>query len=267
MKNKIIEKIKAIYYRIHCKRALIGKSSEYLDPNDRENKSYEQIKKAYETLRGLFTDEKHKFYISGGVAPYLLLNQESGRTHDDIDIVVRMEDMSYFRQALQEANLYKKEYDSKTFARDGIDYGFETVINGVPVGIYPFIYKDKKVIQHTYDPYTRQCKIKELEVEQLSDYVMTYTGLDGQQYDTMSMEYIRFSKSKTSRPKDIADIEKVDTYGIREDVYNRLHMFRQTQDIKAERLAFIKGIEEKNATINSFNACATERKPVSREEK
>ena len=44
-------------------------------------------------------------------------------------------------------------------------------------------------------------------------------------------------------------------------------MFRQTQDIKAERLAFIKGIEEKNATINSFNACATERKPVSREEK
>lgn len=267
MENRIIKKIKAIYDRIRNKRALIDNSREYLDSNDRENKNYEQIKKAYEILRNLFTDEKHKFYISGGIVPYILLNQESGRNHDDIDIIARIEDMSYFRQVLQKVNLYYQEYDSKTFAKDGIDYGFETIIKGVPVGIYPFIYKDKKVIQYTYDPYTRHCKIKELEVEQLSDYVMTYEGEDGLQYDTMSMEYVRFSKSKSSRPKDLIDIEKIDIYGIRENVYSRLKMFRQTQNIKAERLTFIKGIEEKVSDINPFNNYIMESPTIDREEK
>jgi len=245
--------VKNIYHRIFNRRLLPHNTTQYLEPNNRESRSYKQIKKAYTSLSELLTDEKFKVYISGGFAPYLLLNQDSGRLHDDIDTVVRMEDIGYFRKTFQEAGLYNSEYDSQTFAKDGQDYGFEIVINGVPVGIYPFTYKDKRITQYSYDPYTRHCKIKEIEVEELSDYIMTYEGIDGRQYNTMSMEYIKFSKDKAGRPKDIVDSKRIESYGIRQDVYGRLKMFNQIQDVKAEKLDFINRIGTNLVENDSYN--------------
>lgn len=254
MKNKVTEKIKEMYNIIFNRKLLSYTPPNTLDANNRESRNYKQVKSAYEDLRNLLEDEEVKVYISGGVAPYLLLNQDSGRLHDDIDTIVAMKDMANLRRIFKKAGLYNSNWDSKTFAKDGTDYGFEVMINGVPIGIYPFIYKNKKVVQYTYDPYTTECKIKELEVEDLSDYIMTYLGMDGRLYDTMSMEYIKFSKEQEPvRAKDIIDSKKIENYEIRQYVYDRLQMFKQIQNIKAENLNFTKNLEVKLNESSSEN--------------
>lgn len=257
-----------MYNKIFKRKLLPYTAPNILDSNNRESRNYKQIKSAYEKLRNSLEDEKVKVYIAGGIVPYLLLNQESSRLHDDIDTIVAMEDMSSLRRILKKLGVYNSDWDSKTFAKDGIDYGFEIIINGVPIGISPFIYENKKVVQYTYDPYTTQCKIKELEVENLGDYIMTYPGIDGRQYDTMSMEYIKFSKEQAGRPKDIVDLKKIDNYRIRQYVYNRLQMFKQIQDIKAEDLNFTKSLEVKlNETNSNNNYYEKEKRVCDKEEK
>lgn len=240
MKNKILENIKELFNRNLAK----GSNKEVLDPSDRESRSYNEIKAAYEKLRNLLTDENVKLYIAGGFVPYLLLNQDSNRLHDDIDAIIPIKDIESIRKVFKKSRLYNPYLDSKNFAKDGQDYGFDIVINKVPVGIYPFTYDGNKVTQYNYDAYTKQCKIKEFEVEKLSDYVMEYTGLDGRKYNAMSLEYIKLSKEKAARPKDILDCHKIDEYGIRKNVYDRLNMYKTVQDTKAEKLSFIKNLKD-----------------------
>lgn len=268
MKNKVIEIIKEMYNKIFSRKFLPYTLPHTFDSNNRESRNYKQIKSAYEELRNLLEDEKVKVYISGGLAPYLLLNQDSGRFHDDIDTIVAMKDMTSLRRIVKKAGLYNPNWDSKTFVKDGTDYGLEVMINGVPIGIYPFIHKNKKIVQYTYDPYTTQCKIKELEIEDLSDYIMTYRGIDGRLYDTMSMEYIKFSKEQAGRPKDIIDLKNIENTGIREYVYNRLQMFKQIQDTKAESLNFAKSLDvELNESSSGNNYYEKEKRTCDKEER
>ncbi len=206
------------------------------EEDERESRTFEQIKDAYAKIRTILKKAGLTIYIAGGSVPYILLNQDSGRLHDDIDSVCRMEDMQKLRQVFKQVGLYNPEWDSMTYANDSQDYGFEMKIDGVPVGIYPFTYEDGILTQYTYDPYNHHCKIKEFPVQELSDYICTYTGLDGQSYDTMSLEYIKFSKDKAGRPKDIVDSHKITEFGYRQDVIDRIALPIETQNIRAEKL-------------------------------
>ncbi len=206
------------------------------EEDERGSRTFKQIKDAYLKVRTLLKEAGLTIYIAGGSVPYLLLNQESGRLHDDIDSVCRMEDMPKLRQLFRQAGLYNPEWDSMTYAKDGMDYGFEMKVDGVPVGIYPFTYKNGELTQYTYDPYNHHCKIKEFPVQELSDYIVTYTGLDGQSYDAMSLEYIKLSKDKAGRPKDIADSQKISEFGYRHEVIDRIALPKETQNIRAEKL-------------------------------
>lgn len=206
------------------------------EQDDRESRTLEQIKATYDKVQKLLFEAGVNVYISGGTVPYLLLNQDSNRLHDDIDTVCRMEDVNKLREVFQIAGLYNPEWDSLTFARDGKDYGFEMKIDGVPFGIYPFTYDNGKLTQYSYDPYNRHCKIKEMPLEKLDDYVTSYVSVDGKLYNTMSLEVIKLTKEKVNRAKDIADSKKISEIGVREDVLNRLQMPVETQNKVASEL-------------------------------
>lgn len=204
---------------------------------NKEVKNFEQVKHAYEKVQKILDKSGTEVYISGGSVPYLLLNQDSNRFHSDIDSVCKIEDMKKLRKLFKSAGLYIPEWDSVNYAKDGKDYGFEMKIDGIPFGIYPFSYQNGMLVQHSYDPYNHQCKIKKMPVKELSDYVCSYTGVDGKKYDTMSLEYIKLSKDAAHRDKDIKDSAKISEIGIRQKVFDRLIMPRETQKIKAEKLS------------------------------
>jgi hypothetical protein len=194
--------------------------------NDRESRTFSQIKAAYEKVREVLDREGLTTYICGGSVPYFLLNEDSNRKHDDIDTVCKMEDIDKIREALKRAGLYNPEMDSKTYTGGKDDYGFETIIDGVPVGFCPFEYDGEKLSQRSYDPYNHSCKIQEMPLESLDYFVTEYESRDGRKFHTMSLEYIKKTKDNTiGRPKDKMDSEAIDRTGlIRKDVLDKIKL-------------------------------------------
>ena len=206
----------------------------------------------------MLTNEKIKLFLAGGTVPYFILNEDSNRMHSDIDTICDMKDISSLRQIFTQKGLYMAELDSLNHSKDKQDYGFEILIDDVPVGIYPFIYENGKIIQRSFDPYTKECKEKVLEVKEITDYVTSYKSKDGKVYNTMSLEYIKLTKDNSKREKDIIDSKKIDeTNMIRLDVLNRIEMYKVVDvsnrdyfDKRSEKEKDIaKDIREKNRAI------------------
>ena len=198
--------------------------------DERESRTFTQIKEVQLKVQKLLDQHGLKIFIAGGSVPYLLTNEDSGRLHDDIDTICRIEDIDKLRQVFINAGLYNPEWDSKTFSSDGEDYGFEMKIDGVPFGIFPFIYdeENKIITQYSADPYNQTCKTKTIPIEEITDYIMTYRGRDEKDYNTMSLEYIKLTKDNAQRPKDIVDSKKIEETGLlRPDVLNRIQMYTE----------------------------------------
>lgn len=204
--------------------------------NERESRTFEQIKKGSDILQKIIKKSGLHIYYSGGMLPYILLNEDSGRMHDDIDTVCRMQDMEALRELFKNEGLYMPEWDSRTYAKDGKDYGFEIKIDGVPIGIYPFEYKEKKLFQYTYDPYNHYCKIKSMKLEHIEDYITQYNCNDGQTYDTVTLEFLKKLKDTNPRPKDVVDSKKIESIGIRQEIYDRLELPIEIQSVLGEEL-------------------------------
>lgn len=245
--------IKNYLNSIETKKELLRKQ-EIDKLNERNSRTFEQIKAVQQKVQKLLDEENVKIYISGGSVPYLLMNQDSNRLHDDIDTICSLEDMQKLREVFKNAGLYQEEWDSMTFANDGKDYGFEMKIDGVPFGIYPFKFQNGVLTQYSYDPYNKQCKIKTLPLEKLSDYVMTYKSVNGNLYDTMSLEFIKMTKDNAGREKDIVDSQKISQTGLlRKDVLDRIEMYTEVQKIEADKLnSSIQMTPELNVVFNEL---------------
>ena len=205
------------------KQEQVAPPEEKKDPN-REAQTFDDIKKALSTIEALTRFADAPMYIAGGTVPYLLLGQDSGRLHDDIDTLVDLKDIHELRRIFKKTPYYKEEWDSLTHVKDGNDYGFELDVDGTPVGVYPFIDDDDTILQYTYDPYNHQCKIKRIPEKKKGNYVRTYTGTDGHTYHTMALEYIKKSKDKAGRGKDLKDSAKIDEFGYDEDLYSAIEL-------------------------------------------
>lgn len=204
-----------------------------VDNEDRNNKTFEEVKNVQIKVQYLLDSCGLQLFIAGGIVPYLLLNQDSNRLHDDIDTICRLEDIKSLREVFKQAGLYLEEWDSLKYASDGKDYGFEMKIDGVPFGIYPFSYEKGILTQYSYDPYTNQCKIKILQLNQLSDYITSYKSVDGKIYNTMSLEFIKMTKDFAKREKDIVDSLKIIETGLlRREVMRRINMFTEIEASK-----------------------------------
>lgn len=208
-----------------------------LKVNNRDYHTFTQIKSTYEKVRNMLEDSDIKIYTVGGSVPYLLLNQDSNRLHDDIDNICEKNDMNRLREIFKQKGLYKPEWDSINFVKDGVDYGFEMIIDGVSFGIFPYSYKNGMITQYSYDPYTTECKIKKIPIKVLSDYIMSYKGADGRDYNTMSLEYIKLTKDMTGRDKDLIDSKKISETGLlRTEVLSRIKMYDEIQKTDANEL-------------------------------
>ena len=203
--------------------------------DERESRTFSQIKNVQSKVQELLKQHGLKIYISGGSVPYLLQNEDSGRLHDDIDTICKKEDIDKLRKVFIDAGLYNPEWDSKNFSEDGEDYGFEMMIDGVPFGIFPFEYDEisKTITQYSADPYIQTCKTKTIPIHEITDYIMSYRGLDGKVYDTMSLEYIKLTKDNAGRPKDIVDSRKIEDTGmLRKEVMDRVQMYSEQVSVR-----------------------------------
>ncbi|MBR2833524.1 MAG: hypothetical protein IKE75_03730 [Bacilli bacterium] len=194
------------------------------EKDNRESRTFTEIQNAYNKLREVLGENISKVFVGGGALPYLLLNRESGRLHDDIDSGCLSSDIAMLRELFKNTPYYNAEWDSLTYAKDGNDYGFELNIDGVPVGISPFEFKDGGMVSYGFDPYTKELKFRDVPNANFSDYFTAYKGVDGRIYYTVSLEYIKRSKDQIKRPKDIEDSKVIEQIGIRQDVYDRLYV-------------------------------------------
>ena len=55
--------------------------------DNRESRTYTQLKKAYNEIEKILFNQDVYLYLAGGIVPYILLNEDSLRMHDDIDTV------------------------------------------------------------------------------------------------------------------------------------------------------------------------------------
>lgn len=214
----------------NTRKNFIEKLKKQNTEDKRDSQTFYQIKKVIEKVQKLLEENNLNIHIAGGIVPYLLLDEDSNRLHDDIDTICKLEDIERLREIFKKEGFYIPEWDSKSYSKDGKDYGFEMKIDGVPFGIYPFKYENGSITQYSFDPYNKLCKTKVIPIEQLSDYIYTYESRAGKVYDTMSLEYIKLTKDNTKRPKDIIDSEKISEYGIRTDVMSRIIMYKESRE-------------------------------------
>ena len=57
---------------------------------------------------------------------------------------------------------------------------------------------------------------------------MKYQSSDNKIYHTMSLEFIKMSKEKAGRKKDILDLQKIkETNFLRQDILNKIQMYKE----------------------------------------
>lgn len=165
----------------------------------------------------------------GGAMPYIMANQDSGRDHSDIDALILSSQMPHLREALKKLGLYDEKYDSKTFGLDR-DYGIKAYISGIYVEFEPMEIKDNKLYRRSFSFEKKIAGEEVTPFEQITDLIIPIE-VDGANCYSMSNEYIRAQKDKYRRPKDIADINFIDSQGVDEDKYKRAkHSFESREE-------------------------------------
>ena len=204
--------------------------------------NYEKIREVL--IKILSIEElREKLIISGGIVPWIITDTDSGRLHGDIDIICKQEDMQFVRDKLKEYGLYNELMDSMYYDhKDGLDYGVDTNISGVPVGFYPYEVKTVKkidengqfvdtdmIIQRSFTPPFVEGKLSgsredkpELKVKNMpnlleSDYY-SEASIDGIPFKHTSLELLKARKQKIAKEtyrngKDLKDIEQIDKIG------------------------------------------------------
>mgnify|MGYP004672809671 FL=1 len=183
--------------------------------------TYTQLLDTYNKIEKL-NKTTAKTYLCGGLVPYVLLNEDSGRKHLSLDLLCNKKDIAMMREVFRKKDLYDPKRDSLTYTVNNIDYGFQVVIDGVKVNIFAFEEKDNGIIEYNFDCKRRIGRIKNINVK-LSDYIVPYVSSDNKKYMTESLECIIGDKLLLNRERDRKDIEKIkECNGISEDKIKRL---------------------------------------------
>lgn len=183
--------------------------------------SYKEVLDVYNKIMKM-NKTSAKLYLAGGIVPYVLLNEESGRRHSNLNLLCEKKDINMIREVFRKKNLYEPKSDSLTYTVNNIDYGFQVIVDKVKVDISVFEEKDGGIIEYSFDAKRRIGRIKNI-VARTSDYIVPYVSSDNKKYMTLSLEFIIANKLITNSDKDKKDIVKVqECNGISDDKIKKL---------------------------------------------
>ena len=182
---------------------------------------YNEVLEVYYKIEKM-NKTRAKLYLSGGIIPYVLLNEESGRRHSNLDLLCSKEDIRMIREVFRKNDLYEPKRDSLTYTINNIDYGFQVVVDKVKVNISVFEEKNGGIIEYSFDCHNRIGRIKNVNAK-ITDYIVPYVSSDNKKYTTLSLELLIANKLLLGRDKDKKDIEKIkECNGVSEDKIKKL---------------------------------------------
>ena len=114
-----------------------------------------------------------KLYLMGGIVPYVLLNDRTGRRHESLDLLCDKKDVEQLRELFRKEDLYDPKRDSLTYTVNNIDYGFQVVIDKIKVNIFVFEETDKGITEYTFNCKKKIGRIKSIAAK-MNDYIMPY---------------------------------------------------------------------------------------------
>ena len=160
--------------------------------------------------------------------------------------------MELVRDKLKEFGVYDERMDSMHYEhKDGLDYGVDTNISGVPVGFYPYDVKTVKtldgsrlvdsdmIIQRSFTPpylsgelannteNKPELKVKEMPSLAQEDY-FEESEIDGIHFKHTSLELIKATKLLALKAgwrseKDLKDIAEIDAIGTDSEKQSRIN--------------------------------------------
>ena len=77
-----------------------------------ENKTFYELQKTLIKFQNILGNNFEKLYLTGGIVPYLLLDTDSGRLHEDIDTICFEEDINHLREIFKLTPYYSEKWDS-----------------------------------------------------------------------------------------------------------------------------------------------------------
>lgn len=169
--------------------------------------TYEDIMKVYDKVIKL-NKTRAELYLMGGIVPYVLLNDSTGRRHESLDLLCDKKDIEQLRELFRKEDLYDPKRDSLTYTVNNIDYGFQVIVDKVKVNIFTFEETDKGIVEYTFDCKKKIGRIKNIASKK-SEYIMPYVTSDNKKIFTVALEFVVADKLLTNRDKDKVDIEKV----------------------------------------------------------
>jgi len=169
--------------------------------------TYDQIMEVFHKIEKM-NKTTAKLYLAGGIIPYVLLNEDSGRNHNNLDLLCSKDDIRMIREVFRKNDLYEPKRDSLTYTINNIDYGFQVVIDKVKVNISVFEEKENGIVEYSFDCHNRVGRIKNINAK-LSDYIVPYVSSNNKKYRALSLECLIADKLLLNRDKDKKDIEKI----------------------------------------------------------
>lgn len=191
--------------------------------NDRYDS--EKVKENHETIYGkleLLARELHKegidYQLAGSLCGYIQYDEESDRTHDDIDINLNEADMEKFHKVCSKLGLYFEDnrMSSPRVLKNGIPSGEHEVIakdsnSDFHIGVFPFErLEDGSVISKGYyhDEDGSPCVREEIFTPEAACMVFGEEEVDfrGTPITITPVEYVFLLKEYTKNEKDLHDI-------------------------------------------------------------
>lgn len=233
--NSQMSKEELIEYVERRKNAIITTREQEIAVKSGEKPS--NFSEIVNTVEILFSDEvlAQKLSIYGGTIPYLMTGEQPRRMIGDIDTHVSMEEMQEVRQIIAN-NPDKYKIISDTLQTTGQEYGFEMLVDGVTVSVFPTIKGDSGMIINNFHPNELENSIELVSttfygVDEESE--IEVINVNGRQVRIMSPEFTYITKGVAGRPKDIEDnkvLEKV----IRPEKIEQMRKSMRTPDRKSE---------------------------------
>ena len=131
---------------------------------------------------------KAKLYLAGGIIPYVLLNENSNRKHTNLDLLCSKDDVRMIREVFRKNDLYEPKRDSLTYTVNGIDYGFQVVVDKIKVNVAVFEVKEEGLVEYSFDCHRRIGRIKNINAK-LNDYIVPYVSADNKKYNKHSLPF------------------------------------------------------------------------------